>query len=170
MPGPFPRISRTRVIAIAAIAVVVWGAWHFWPDEERRVRRRLAALDEVLNERSSDGLAIVTRTAQLASFITDDIVLEPGRGAGAIRGRERLLALASRAPSSGAAFRITFEDVSVRVDGDQAVAHLSAVLTTGDPRTGDESVDAREFELTWRKTDDWRIARVVAINPMERPQ
>lgn len=167
---PLRRISRARLIAIVAAAAAIWAAWHFWPDEERRVRRRLDALSEVVNEQPRDGVALVARTAQLAGFLSDDVVLDPGRGAGAIHGRERLLALATRVPSSGGPSRLQFVDVSVEVKDSEAICHLTAMLTLVDPGTTEETVDAREVELTWRKTDDWRISRIVAVSPMETPQ
>jgi hypothetical protein len=163
-------LGTTRTIVIAfVLAAVAWGVYSYWPNEERRVRRRLAALADVINEQPTDGLALVTRTAELADFIEDDIVLDPGRGAGEIRGRERLLALASRAPGAGGAFRVRFIDVGVAVDGSNATVHMTATLTWTDARN-EENVDAREVELALRKSDEWRVARVTAINPLERPQ
>jgi hypothetical protein len=160
--------SRT-VVALAVAAAVAWTAYAYWPSEERRVRRRIASLEDVINETPTDGLGMVTRTAQLAAFFENDIVLDPGRGAGPIHGRERLLALASRAPNAGDDFAIRFLDVSVAVDGAQAVVHLTATLRWIDAR-GEENVDAREAQLALRKSDDWRIARVTAVDAFERPQ
>jgi hypothetical protein len=159
-----------RTIAVsAAVLIVAWGAYRFWPSEERRVRGRLEALEETVNERPTDGIGLVTRTAQLTTFFENDVVLDPGRGAGAIRGRERLIALASRVPNSGNAFAVRFVDVSVSVDGADAIVRMTATITSIDAR-GEENVDAREVELALRKSDDWRIARITAVEVLERPQ
>lgn len=162
------RSSRVIWVALAA-AAFAWAAYELWPNEERQIRRRIEALENVLNESPKDGLALVARTAELASFFDNDIVLDPGRGAGQIRGRERLLALASRAPNAGDAFTVRFVDVSVAVNGATALVQLTATLTWVDGR-GEENVDAREAELALRKSDDWRIARITAVNAFERPQ
>lgn len=163
-----PRLPRALLVLVAA-AIAGWLLYALWPSEERRVLRRLGALEEVINDRPRDGLAMVARTAQLSKFVEEDIVLEPGRGAGAIHGRERLIALASRAPNAGGAFALRFVDESVTVNGRQALVRLTATLSWIDGR-GEENVDAREVELALRKSDDWRIARVTAINALEKPQ
>lgn len=122
-----------------------------------------------MNERPADGLTLVARTAQLAQFLTEDVVLDPGRQAGVISGRDRLLALASRAPNGGGAFHVDFVDLSVAINGDQAQAHLTAALSSTDARTGEPNVDAREVDLTLVKRDDWRIQRIVLVDVLERP-
>lgn len=161
------RAARPLLIVLIA-AALIWAAWTFWPSEERRVQRRLDALADVINEQPRDGIGLVARTAQLGTYFTDDVVLDPGRGAGPIHGRERLLALASRAPNAGGAFNVSFVDVSVTVDGSQATTRMTATLSYLDSR-GEENVDAREVELQLKKSDDWRIARVTAIEALERP-
>ena len=168
MTSPRSATTRARVLAILAIAAIAWGAWRFWPSEERRIKRRLDDLVEVVNERPTDGLSLVARTAELSRFMTEDVILDPGIGAGPIHGRERLLALASRAPGGGGAFKMRFVDVSVDVSGDAAVAHLTAVLSWQGV-SGEENVDAREVELQLRDVDNWRMNRITVIRPLERP-
>jgi hypothetical protein len=161
------RLPRTILIA-AVLAAVAWGAYAWWPSEEGRVRRRIDAMERALNEQPTTGLALVARAGELAGFVEPDVVLDPGRGAGQIHGRERLLALAARAPNAGGAFAVRFVDVSVAVDGARAVVRMTATVSWPDAR-GEESVDAREIALDLRKTDDWRIARITAIDALERP-
>jgi hypothetical protein len=165
------RSSARLLAALILVGVVGFVAWHFWPSDARRVRRKLDEIASVVNERPKDGLGQIARTAQLSKFLTDDIVLAPGRGAGAIQGRERLLALASRAPNEGQPFRLAFVDVSVEMTGDRsATAHLTATLSSLEPETGEQDVDAREVELQFRRTDDWRISRITLIDTLDKPQ
>ncbi|HSL22001.1 MAG TPA: hypothetical protein VK886_10735 [Vicinamibacterales bacterium] len=160
--------TRLRVLALVAVAAIAWGAWRFWPNDERRIKRRLDDLAAVVNESPTDGLALIARTAELSDFVTEDVVLDPGIGAGPIHGRERLLALASRSPGGGGAFNLRFVDVSVDVSGDVAAARLTALLSWSGAST-EENVDAREVELELRDTGDWRISRITVIRPLERP-
>jgi hypothetical protein len=164
--------SRTgRLVTGLAVLLVVLVAWRFWPSEEHRVRRRLGAVVAVVNEQPKDGIGQIARTAQLAGFLTEDVVLVPGRGAGVIQGRERLLALASRAPNDGQPYKLQFVDVSITMIGEQsAAAHLTATLASRDIETGVPDVDAREVELELRRTDDWRISRITLIETLEKPQ
>lgn len=163
-----PR-AASWAFAVAALVAVAWGAYLFWPSDERKVRGRLDALAEVLNERPRDGLGMVAQTAQLTTFFTEDVILEPGGRAGAIRGRERLLALASRAPAVRE-FEIDFVDVSVEVTGETAASRMTATLTSRPDPAESESVDAREIDVQWRREDDWRIARITLIDPLQRPE
>lgn len=165
--------SRTGrlIVAVAALAVTAFVGWRVWPSEVHRVRRRLDALAAVVNEQPKEGLGQIARTAQLATFFTEDVMLEPGGGAGAIQGRERLLALASRAPNDGQPFKLEFVDVSVAITGEQsATAHLTATLSLRDIETGEPDVDAREVELQFRRTDEWRISRISLVDTLEKPQ
>ena len=157
--------------AFIALAVTGFVAWRVWPSEEHRVRSRLDAVAAVVNEQPKDGLGQIARAAQLSKFLTDDVVLEPGRGAGVIQGRERLLALASRAPNDGEPYKLEFVDVSVEIPGDNvASAHLTVTLSTRNIETGERDVDAREVELQLRRMDDWRISRITLIDTLEKPQ
>jgi len=161
-----------RVVAsVALAATIAFAAWHFWPSEARRIRHKLDALAAVVNERPADAIGQIARTAQLSKFFTDEVVVEPGRGAGAIHGRERLLALASRAPNEGHPYALEFVDVSVAMEGDESArAHLTATLSSRDTDTAELNVDAREVELQFRRTDDWRISRIALIDTLEKPQ
>jgi ketosteroid isomerase-like protein len=165
-------MARSRfapLLALLALAAVAWGIWLMWPGDERRIQRRLAQLEKAFNEPAADGLGLVARTAQLAQFFTEDVVVDPGRRAGPIVGRERLLALASRAPNSGGAYRLDFVDVSVHVEGEAATSDMTATLALRDPDTGEDEVDAREVRLEWRRGDEWRITRIALVEALERP-
>lgn len=163
--------ARRAIIAAAIVLGVAVAAWQFWPTEARRIRRTLDAIAQTVNERPAEGVGQVARTAQLARFFTDDVVIEPGEGREDIRGRERLLALASRVPKEGEPFELSFANVSVQVTSDQtANAHLTVTLTTRDAGTGEDTVDAREVALEFRRSDDWRVARITLMDALEKPQ
>jgi hypothetical protein len=163
--------SHTRLLlAVAVVAAVGLLAWRLWPSETRRIRQRLDAIVTVVNERPENGVGQIARAVQLSKFVTDDVVLDPGRGAGVIQGRERLIALASRAPNAGDPYRIAFVDVSIDLQDEQsATAHLTATLSSRDVETGEDNVDAREVELQFRHTDDWRVSRITLIDTLEKP-
>lgn len=160
--------SRRTIAAAIVIVAVAWGAYTWWPSEERRVRKRLAALADTLNDAPRDGLQAVARGARLASFFDPDVVLDPGEGRAPIAGREQLVALASRAPDDRGAFRVSFVDVTVAVDGETASSRMTATIEWRDSNQ-QPNVDAREATLDWRKRDGWRITKITAVAPMEKP-
>jgi ketosteroid isomerase-like protein len=158
-----------RAIAILAIvAAVAWAAYAWWPSEERRVRKRIAALADAVNDTPRDGLQAVARAARLASFFDADVVYQLGPSSPPRQGREELVALAAANRNDRGPFKLSFVDVSVSVTGDTASSHLTATLEWQDGN-GQPNVDAREAALDWRKTDAWRITRITAVAPMEKP-
>lgn len=156
-------------MTVAIAAAIGVAGWRLWPSDARRIRQKLDAIEATINERPKDGVGQLTRTLQLAKFVTDDVVLDPGRGAGAIQGRERLLALASQVRNDDPV-TLSFAHVMVDVTGEgRASAYLTATITRQDDRTGGEDVDAREVELEFRRTDDWRIVRITLTDAPENP-
>lgn len=163
-----PRIGRTAVI-IAVAAAIAWGAYAWWPSEEGRIRKRLAALADAVNDSPADGLERLGHAARLTMFFDPDVVLDPGGGAAPINGREQLVALASRAQGQRGTFRLSFVDVSITVNGPSASSHLTATMEWHDTNE-QPTVDALEATLDWRKSDLWRIARITAVEPLEKPR
>lgn len=160
---------RARLVPLTALALLTmaWMAWSVWPNDQRQIRRRLNALASVYNEQAADGLAVVARTAQMAQFFTEDVVVEPGRGAPPILGRERLVALAARVPAGRQ--QLAFVDVSIHVAGESATTDMTASLSTEEAETGRREVDAREVALEWRRGQEWQISRVRVVETLERP-
>ncbi len=166
MTAPSTTTGRA-IAALVVILAIAWAAYTFWPSEERRVRKRLAALADTVNDAPRDGIQVIARGARLASFFDPDVVLNLGEGHAPIAGREQLVALASRAPNQDG-FRISFVDVTVTVSGDTASSHLTVTVQWQEPN-GQPNVDAREATLDWRKTDAWRITRITTLASMEKP-
>lgn len=163
-------MTRTRLILAAALIAIGFAAWQMWPSDARRIRRKLDAIAATVNERPADGVAQLARTMRLSKFVTDDVVLEPGGGTGTIRGRERLIALASRAPNDADPFTLSFSNVWIDVAGDsRALVRLTATFRKPDPETGGETIEARDVELEFTRSDDWRIGRITLIDVPENP-
>lgn len=158
-----------RLIIAAVIAAIGIAAWVWWPSDARRIRRKLDAIQSAVNERPKDGIAQVGRTVQLATFVTDDVVLEPGEGRAVLQGREPLLAMAARAPNDAHPYTLSFGNVWIDVqDKGHATVHLTATFSRPDSEGGTATTDSREVKLEFRRGDDWRIARITLIDTPER--
>ena len=155
---------RTAAVALAVIAAAV-AAWYFWPSPASEIRRRLHALAADVNQGASDGLHGVARAARIGTYFTDDVVIDLGQGTAPIEGRETLMGMVARLEPRTAQFRLTFEDVNVRMQGDSdAEVSLTAEIERQGKTPRDASMDAREFTLALSKVGaDWRIARVRAV-------
>jgi hypothetical protein len=162
-----------RILAIVfAVVAIAAGAWFLVrpADPGAAVRARLAALADMVNKSTVDGLGPEARSLQLGSFFTDDVDVELGAGTAPIHGRATIMGMAARLQPRTAAFQIKFQDVSVTMaeGGETADVHLTAEFIRRVITTGEESLDAREFMLGMRRVgSDWQIAKVTAINTLQ---
>ena len=164
---PLSRSGRLSIVAVALLAPL---AWVFWPEgDERAIKRRLNELVEEANESSGEGLALVARAAQLGSYFTSDVVVDLGSGT-PIGGRETLVGLASRFQPAAQGAVVGLADVVVakRQGTDVADVALTVTVTGVDARTGDRTMDAREFAVEMRKeSGEWLIARASAVHTLK---
>ncbi len=153
------------VVALAAIAFVVWSRWG--SNDERVIGERLEALRTEVNHSTADGLANIARAASIGSYFTEDVVVDLGEGSAPIRGRMTLIGMAERLQPRTSAFRMELDDVTIEMTpgATTADATLTASFIRRSVSTGEESRDAREFGLGLVKAGGtWRIARVTAID------
>ena len=158
------------VLALAGLGYVLY-SW-YWPSDEGRIRDALDDLAATVSEPGGDGLGQMARAARLGGFFAQDVVVDLGRPYTRIEGRDTIMALAAKVQVPGEGMDVRFVDVTVEVapGGADAVVHLTAtVASRGRPL--ENSLDAKELEMTWRKVDDtWLIARVTGVDTLERPR
>ena len=162
-----------RPAAIGAVLVAIaLGAWFLLrPDEGSAVRARLLAFANLVNGSPVDGQGPELRSQQIGAFFAEDVDVDLGQGAAPIRGRDTVVGMAERLQPRTAAFRLQFEDVSVAMapGGEAADVHLTAAFIKRSIGADDQSLDAREFTIGMRRVGaDWQIARVRAINTLEK--
>jgi SnoaL-like domain len=163
------RARRVTLAAavVAAVALVVW--WFRTPGDEASIRRRLQAFVDHVNRTSSGGPSTASHAAAIGSYFTEDVRVDLGQGSTPIDGRETVVGMATRLQPRIAAYRLKFDDISVQIapDGASAEIHLAAEFIRRTVAAGEDWLDAREFTLAMRKVgDDWRIARVTAIDTL----
>jgi hypothetical protein len=159
--------KRTLAAAAASLAILTACAW--WGDERAAIRARLQSLKQEVNADSTAGLSSMTRAAAVASYFTDDVVVELGGGSTPIVGREMLMGMATRLQPRTSEYQVELADISVELgpDGHSAGVALTAEFIPHESG-GRRSMDAREFNLTMRREDgEWRIARVVAVQTLK---
>jgi hypothetical protein len=165
-------LSRRAVrgVVLLVLAAAAYFAWRSrGSDDERAIRARLEALRTEINRSTTDGLGTVAHAAQIGSYFTDNLVIDLGKGASPIRGRETLIGMAERLQPRTAAFRMELDDVNVDLVPDSPAADvtLTASFVRRSLSTGEQSRDAREFALVCEKNGGtWRIARVTAIDTL----
>lgn len=160
---------RTRPPAAFIVLVLVGTACSWLGDERSAIRKRLEALKNEVNARVADGSGTMVQTAALADYFTEDVTVEFGDGTAPVSGREMLMGMAMRLRSRMSEFQLELADVTIQVasGGQTAEVNLTAEFIQRTPSTR-RTRDAREFALTMRHEDDeWRIARVVAVQTLK---
>jgi SnoaL-like protein len=158
------RRADLRILGIVAIVVAAVGfGWRaVFPSDERQIRRQLTQVAEAVNEQRQ-GLSAIAQAADVASAFADDVVIDLGEGA-PIRGRETLMAIVARLQPRTSRYEVRIRDMNVQVDaGESASVDLSATTS------GDNGMDAREFQLQMVKREGkWLIARVKPVAVLEK--
>jgi len=162
--------ARAGVLVLLALALY-FALTRLWPDDERRIRDTLDELAAVVSAPAGDGIALVTRAAQLGSFFADDVVIDLGRPFNPIHGRETIVGLAARMQIPGEGLDVRFVDVTVDLlpGGDVAVVRLTATVRAHGQSVLDRTLDAKELEMRLRKVGgDWTIDEVLGVETIER--
>jgi len=160
-------MSRRRPILVSlAVLVLAVVAWRYWmPDDKRDVRRRLNAFAAEFNETTAAGVATIAHAARIGTYFTEDVVIELGDGAPPIRGRQTLIAMATRLQPRTSAFTLELLDQNVTIPSPStADVSVTAAFRRRGPVAGEDAVEARELALKMVKTGrDWRVSEVKAV-------
>lgn len=161
--------TATGAALVALLSLIT--AWLLWPpNNDRQIRRRLTALADEFNSSTSDGLGLAAKAVRIGDYFTNDVIVDLGEGSSTIVGRDTLMGMAARLQPRTAAFTLRVEDITVdaAADGRTAIVALTLTITRTSTVTREQSLDAREFSLEMRKTDDeWRIARAAAVDTIK---
>jgi hypothetical protein len=157
--------------AAAVLAALGLAAWLLLGrgDETTVITARLNTLAGEINHSTVDGFGTAARAVQLSTYFTDDVEIDFGQGQ-AIRGRATLIGMAERLQPRTAAFKLSFQDITVVLDpgATTATVHLTAEVVRRSIATGEASLDAHEFSLGMRKVNgDWRIASATVIKVLK---
>ena len=160
-------MSRRRPILVSlAVLVLAVVAWRYWvPDDKRDVRRRLNAFAAEFNETTAAGLATIAHAARIGMYFTEDVVIELGDGAPPIRGRQTLIAMATRLQPRTSAFTLELLDQNVTISSPStADVSVTAAFRRRGPVAGEDAVEARELALRMVKTGGaWLVSEVKAV-------
>ena len=160
-------MKRTIVAALVLAvvgAVAAVGYPVLFPSEERRIRARLDRLVETVNAPPTDGIDALARAARIGNAFTPDVVVDFGEGP-PTRGRETIMAVASRLQDRARTVKVSIQDVDIIVSSERSSADvdLTVIVTTSD------STDAREFQVQMLKPDDtWLISRASAVRVLPK--
>ena len=156
------------IVVIAVLAAAYVGYRVLWPSQEDQLRGALAALAATVSVPEQEGdLPRLARVQQAKNYLVEDLLVEVEDGP-VMGGREAVLGALAAAKVRGPA-RVRFTDVSVRLQGDERSASVTATveIEQPDPRSGTPSVDAREVDMTWVRPDNsWVLQRARLVRAL----
>lgn len=158
------RAVVPALVLAAAAGVVAIGYPVLFPSEERRIRAQLDGLVETVNAPPAEGIDGLARAARIGNAFTPDVVVDFGDGP-PTRGRETIMAVASRLQDRARTVKVSIQDVDVVVSSDRSSADvdLTVIVTTND------STDAREFQVQMLKPDGtWLISRATVVRVLRK--
>jgi hypothetical protein len=150
----------------AAVLLIALAAWWYWPTDRRRIVAAGRELAEAASIPAAEpDLARVARAAALSRLLAPGVRLIGPAGRVGIEGREGALALATRLrPPRGLVVTINDLDPSFSDDGLTATSRTTVTLREPGAEGAPDSVDAREVETTWTKTDAWQLVLVTVLS------
>jgi hypothetical protein len=158
------------LVFTAAAGALALAAFLVWPTDARAIRQRLSAAADAVSVPAGEGdLQRVARAAGLRKSLAPDVVVEAGPDGPSVRGRDTLVALASRLGSPGPV-TIVLADARLAIDGPAGRA-TAGVLVRVDGGDGHEvgGYDGAELRVELTKIDGtWLIARVTGIPALRR--
>lgn len=163
-------MRRLMILALAAVAIYI--AWTMWPSEEGRIRKRLGALAAAVSTGTAEHetqMSRLARVARLRQFLAPDLYVDVGEPYEPIEGRDVLLGMVARAalPPRDVSVRFVDVQVTLQADGSQATAYLTAEASSRTAE-GAREIDARELQLTLRKSDrEWVVSRVDLLRTLQ---
>jgi hypothetical protein len=158
-------VNRRTLGYVAAVLVAVAAFW-YWPTDRRKIITAGHELaDAVSIPATEPELARVTRAAILSRLLAPEVRLVGPSGRVGIDGREAALGLATRLrPPRGLTVSIADLDPSFSDDGNTATSRTTVTLREPGADGSADQVDARDVEMTWTRSDAWRLSLVTVLN------
>lgn len=130
MPASAP--VRVAIVAVALVAVVAGYRW--WSSPERQINTLLSDVATALSHESAEtDLRALTAVASLQAHLTPDVSIEMGGGSTPIRGRQEIIATATRVRASRSMMRVQFFDPEIAITGDTfGTTRVTVQVTTRD--------------------------------------
>ena len=140
-------------VSIVFAVLIGYFSYQWWFNQNRVVKRRLGELAATLSVPATEAdLERIARLARLRQYLADDVRITSGRGGPELSSRDAVMAAAAGwKPDQGGS--VDFVDVDVKVDAETARAYATAEVSTRDSRTGEQTLDKREAQLSLVKRD-----------------
>lgn len=163
---------KAALVAIVLAASLGWGWRHFFPNPEKVIRDRLAAIAQRTSFRGSEEpMARLMNVNQLVEFFSEEVrisVAIEGYPERSLDGRSGLQQAAMAARSVLSGLEVDFVDVGVEVGADRQTATANMTLKARVP--GEKDLTVQELKMTLRKVKGaWLVDGVETVRTLTLP-
>jgi hypothetical protein len=148
---------RVAILVVAFVAVVAGYRW--WNSPERQINALLSDVATALSHESAEtDLRALTAVASLQTHLTTDVSIDVAGGSTPIRGRQEVIAMATRVRASSSMMRVQFFDPEIAISRDTGTTRVTVQVTTRDA-SSQEVAAAYTVAMNLVLTDGrWQIA------------
>lgn len=149
---------RVAIVVVALVAVVAGYRW--WSSPERQINTLLSEVATALSHESAEtDLRALTAVASLQARLTPDVSIDMAGGSFPIRGRQEVIATATRVRVSSSMMRVQFFDPEIAMTGETSgTTRVTVQVTTRDANSQDVAA-AYTVAMTLVLADGrWQIA------------
>lgn len=155
-------VNLLLLAALIAVGILMWR--HFFPNEEKRVRKMLSSLAEDISDSKKKSLITnAVAVDSIASYFTPDAEIDgdiPEFGHISISGRPEIVNAAIGARALGA--RVEFGDIAIKIEPGKETATVELTVKVIVP--GQREIEMQDARLSLKKYDgDWRIAKAETV-------
>jgi hypothetical protein len=165
------RTNGSLYVSVVLALLVGYFSYQWWFNPRRAIKRQLGELAATLSvpPNGSGEMDRLARIARLRNYFSPDVRIAAGRTS--ITSRDALIAAvgAWRAPEGG--WNVTFVDVQITMESDEAARAYMTVEVAGEDRaTGQPSFDAREVMVRLaEQSGAWVVTTAETAETLQRP-
>jgi hypothetical protein len=155
------RKGGSLYVAVVLTALVSYFVYQWWFNPNRMIKSRLGDVAAALSVPADEAdLGRLTRLAQLRKLATADLHVRVGKDGADLASRDAVLGALSGWATPPGGRNFDFVDVDVRVNSDgTARAFVTAEMTTHEPQSTHQTLDARDVTFSFVKQDsEWLVS------------
>ncbi|HVS02772.1 MAG TPA: hypothetical protein VMT16_08390 [Thermoanaerobaculia bacterium] len=151
---------------LAAVLATLWAQWH---SPQRRILRRLAALEEALEKDGpEDQLATLGRGREITRFFAPGFLILAAPYEGRISSPQELVGAVHRLRSAGTTVAVDFRDVEIEVRRANDTADMGLEATVAIDLGDGEGRESYRGRLQWVEEEgQWLIQQVEILEVLE---
>lgn len=163
--------ARTIAFGVAVVAIGIWAAVHFFPGEEKKVRKQFDLLARWVSKGRGEGtLTAAQRVWKIRSLFAENCeVTIPEYSLSGSYTPQEVSGYAASARLEFSTVALRFNDMEIEFPEEGTAKVMLTGKVTGTTRMGEYVNETRELECVLRKKDSkWRFSRFGTVEVLRK--